>query len=154
MTRERVAAMSCFKVFAGLFSVTLVCCLAVAQTVPVVTQPATSAVPQTTVPPAANATAPATASSADDVGPVQTYHTQINEVNVIFTVLDNNRPPKQVMNFAAETDLPLRVGLLIDASNSIRDRFLFEQQAAIEFLHQIIRPKTDKAFVLAFDEVW
>ena len=58
------------------------------------------------------------------------------------------------MNFSAETDLPLRVGLLIDASNSIRDRFLFEQDAAIEFLHQIIRPKTDKAFVLAFDEVW
>jgi VWFA-related protein len=71
-----------------------------------------------------------------------------------FKILDNNKPPKQIMNFSAETDLPLRVGLLIDASNSIRDRFLFEQDAAIEFLHQIIRPKTDKAFVLAFDEVW
>jgi Ca-activated chloride channel homolog len=58
------------------------------------------------------------------------------------------------MNFEAETDLPLRVGLLIDASNSIRDRFLFEQQAATEFLQQIIRPKSDRAFVLAFDEVW
>jgi len=129
--------------------------------------------PQTTVPPAANATSPGTApSAAKDDGQAQTFHTQINEVNVIFTVLDkhnkfvkdlkqnefkildNNRPPKQVMNFAAETDLPLRVGLLIDASNSIRDRFLFEQQAAIEFLHQIIRPQSDKAFVLAFDEVW
>ena len=51
-------------------------------------------------------------------------------VNVIFTVtdkhgrfikdlkqsdikiLDNNLPPKQVMNFEAETDLPLRVGLV------------------------------------------
>ena len=103
--------------------------------------------------------------------PVQTFQTRSDEVNVIFTVtdkhnkfikdlkenqfkfLDNNKPPKQIMNFSAETDLPLRVGLLIDASNSIRDRFLFEQDAAIEFLHQIIRPKTDKAFVLAFDEV-
>ncbi len=93
-------------------------------------------------------------------------------VNVIFTVtdkhgrfikdlkqsdikiLDNNLPPKQVMNFEAETDLPLRVGLLIDASNSIRDRFLFEQQAATVFLQQIIRPKSDRAFILAFDEVW
>ena len=43
---------------------------------------------------------------------------------------------------------------MIDASNSIRDRFLFEQQAASEFLQQIIRPKSDRAFVLAFDEVW
>ncbi|HZD94173.1 MAG TPA: VWA domain-containing protein, partial [Candidatus Sulfotelmatobacter sp.] len=71
-----------------------------------------------------------------------------------FKILDNNRPPRQILDFSAETDLPLRVGLLIDASNSIRDRFLFEQDAAISFLHQIIRPRTDKAFVLAFDEVW
>jgi VWFA-related protein len=71
-----------------------------------------------------------------------------------FKVLDDARPPKQIMTFESETNLPLRVGLLIDASNSIRDRFLFEQQAAVEFLHQTIRAKTDKAFVLAFDEVW
>ncbi len=113
-----------------------------------------------------------TGHAGDDTLPIQTFHSRSDEVNVIFTVtdkhnkfikdlkenqfkfLDNNRPPRQIMNFSAETDLPLRVGLLIDASNSIRDRFLFEQDAAIEFLHQIIRPKTDKAFVLAFDEVW
>jgi len=46
----------------------------------------------------------------------------------------------------------LRVGLLIDASNSIRDRFKFEQEAAIEFLSQIVR-REDKAFVLEFDSV-
>ncbi len=154
------------KVFALLFAITLVCCCSVAQT----TQPPAPA-------PTANAVAPASATTTsatapDDTLPIQTFRTRSDEVNVIFTVtdkhnkfikdlkenqfkfLDNNRPPKQIMNFSAETDLPLRVGLLIDASNSIRDRFLFEQDAAIEFLHQIIRPKTDKAFVLAFDEVW
>jgi len=47
--------------------------------------------------------------------------------------------------------MPLRVGLLIDASNSVRDRFRFEQEAAIEFLNQVIRLQTDKAFVLGFD---
>ena len=57
------------------------------------------------------------------------------------------------MNFEAETNMPLRVGLLIDASYSISDRFEFEQRAAAEFLRQIIRPATDQAFVLAFDEV-
>src|SRR6185437_16634445 len=70
-----------------------------------------------------------------------------------FKILDNSLPPRQITDFQAETDLPLRVGLLIDASNSIRERFLFEQQAASEFLQQIIRPRTDRAFVLAFDEV-
>jgi len=158
---ERVPDMHFKKVFALLFAFTLVCCCSVAQT----TQPAAPA-------PTANAVAPASAPAPDDTLPIQTFHTRSDEVNVIFTVtdkhnkfikdlkesqfkfLDNNKPPRQIMNFSAETDLPLRVGLLIDASNSIRDRFLFEQDAAIEFLHQIIRPKTDKAFVLAFDEVW
>src|SRR5512146_3052648 len=99
------------------------------------------------------------------------FVSRTDEVNVVFTVtdkhgkfvkdlkqtdfkiLDNDLPPRQVTDFQAETNLPLRVGLLIDASNSIRDRFLFEQQAATEFLYQIIRPKNDMAFVLAFDEV-
>jgi Ca-activated chloride channel homolog len=70
-----------------------------------------------------------------------------------FKILDNNRPPKEIVNFESQTDLPLRVGLLIDASNSNRERFLFEQQATQQFLQEIIRPQSDKAFVLAFDEV-
>ncbi|HET6936853.1 MAG TPA: VWA domain-containing protein [Candidatus Angelobacter sp.] len=121
--------------------------------------------------PASNAVAPGTAMIGSDGAPLQVFRTRTDEVNVIFTVtdkhnhfvkdlrqnqfqiLDNNLPPRQIMNFEAETNLPLRVGLLIDASNSIRDRFLFEQQAASEFLRQIVRPQTDQAFVLAFDEV-
>ena len=39
----------------------------------------------------------------------------------------------------------------MDASNSVRDRFRFEQESAIEFLNQIVRPKSDRAFVIGFD---
>jgi len=92
-----------------------------------------------------------------------------NEVNVVFTVtdkhgkrvtdlkqgdfrvLDDNKPPEAVRAFLAETNLPLQVGLLIDASNSVRDRFKFEQESAIEFLNQTIRPHYDQAFVVGFD---
>lgn len=129
--------------------------------------------PVTGTAPGANAVSPSAKNpTGDDIPTGGTIRSVVDEVNVIFTVtdkhgkfvrdlkqnqfriLDNNLPPKQIKSFESETDLPLRVGLLIDASNSIRDRFLFEQQAAVEFLHQTIRPKTDKAFVLAFDEVW
>jgi VWFA-related protein len=97
-----------------------------------------------------------------------TVKKKVEEVNVIFTVtdkhgrfikdlkkdefsvLDDKRPVEAIRSFAAETNLPLRVGLLVDASNSIRDRFKFEQEAAIEFLSQIIRP-VDQGFVLGFD---
>ncbi|HWX53093.1 MAG TPA: VWA domain-containing protein [Verrucomicrobiae bacterium] len=138
-----------------------------------------SALAQTQPAPASAPSSPAgagqskTGASSDDPKPddqISTTRVIRNEVNLIFTVtdkhgkfikdlqlnqfkvLDNNRPP-QVLKVESQTDLPLRVGLLIDASNSIRDRFLFEQQAAVEFLQQTLRPQTDKAFVIAFDEI-
>jgi Ca-activated chloride channel homolog len=100
---------------------------------------------------------------------VTTLKKQVNEVNVIFTVtdkhgrfvknlkandfrvLDDKQPPANIINFASETNLPLRVGLLIDVSNSIRDRFKFEQEAAVEFLSQIVKPRVDQAFTIGFD---
>jgi Ca-activated chloride channel family protein len=93
----------------------------------------------------------------------------VNEVNVIFTVtdkhghyvkdlkkddfrvVDDSQPAAEIRSFHNETDLPLRVGLLVDASNSVRDRFKFEQESAIEFLNQTVRPKYDRAFVVGFD---
>jgi VWFA-related protein len=68
-------------------------------------------------------------------------------------LLDDGKPPERIEAFESETGLPLRVGLLIDASNSVRDRFRFEQEAAIEFLQQVVRPKSDLAFVIGFDSV-
>jgi Ca-activated chloride channel homolog len=68
-----------------------------------------------------------------------------------FQILDNNRPVLDVRSFHRETNLPLEVGLLVDASNSVRDRFRFEQDSAVEFLNQTVRPKYDKAFVVGFD---
>jgi Ca-activated chloride channel homolog len=68
-----------------------------------------------------------------------------------FRVMDDSKPAAAIEGFSRETNLPLRVGLLIDASNSIRERFTFEQEAAIEFLSSIIRPRSDQAFVLGFD---
>jgi VWFA-related protein len=129
-------------------------------------------------PPAASTATPSDTKATDakqadpndaDQDPVATIKTQVREVNVIFTVtdkhgrfkkdlrqedlqiLDDGKAPEQIRDFRAETDLPLRVGLLVDASNSIRDRFKFEQEAATEFLNSIVRPKQDLAFVIGFD---
>jgi Ca-activated chloride channel family protein len=98
-----------------------------------------------------------------------TIRTNVNEVNLIFTVtdkhgrfiqnlqqrdfalLDNQKAPAQVFNFTQQTNLPLRVGIMIDASTSIRQRFEFEQSAAVQFLQQVVRAQTDLAFVMGFD---
>jgi VWFA-related protein len=65
--------------------------------------------------------------------------------------LSEDNTPQTIQYFSRETDLALRIGLLIDTSNSIRDRLRFEQQAATDFLTDIIRRGKDQAFVEGFD---
>ena len=124
---------------------------------------------QPSVRPEPSSTPAASDASQQSMG---TVRVRTDEVNVVFTVvdkdgrfvrdlkqdqfkiLDNNLPPQRIIDFRAQTDLPLYVGLLIDSSNSIRDRFQFEKDAISEFLYDVIRPKADAAFILAFDEQW
>jgi Ca-activated chloride channel family protein len=92
----------------------------------------------------------------------------VTRVNVLFTVTDKkghfvtdltkddfqvleNKNPQTIMEFAAESNLPLRLAILVDTSNSIRDRFRFIQEAAIEFVNDVVRPEEDKALVVSFD---
>src|SRR6266436_4635466 len=108
-------------------------------------------------------------SSTQEDESVTTIIKTVNEVNVVFTVTDKHgryvkdlkkedfkvvddaKPAEEIRDFKNQTDLPLQVGLLVDASNSVRDRFKFEQESAIEFLNQTIRPRYDSAFIVGFD---
>jgi Ca-activated chloride channel family protein len=107
--------------------------------------------------------------SDGDAGTIPRIRVGTNEVNVVFTVtdkhgkrvtdlkqndfhfVDDSKPATEIRSFHAETNLPLQVGLLIDASSSVRDRFKFEQESAIEFLNQTVRRRYDLAFVVGFD---
>ena len=110
---------------------------------------------------------PAVPSGTDVTAP--TIKVGVNEVNLIFTVtdkhgryipnlqlrdfalLDDQKAPEKVNSFHQQINLPLRVGILIDTSTSIHSRFKFEQQAAQEFLMQILKARSDRAFVMGFD---
>jgi Ca-activated chloride channel family protein len=138
------------------------------------TAPAAPATQQQTAAQAANTpadhgTATDGNSPAGNDDQLTTLRTTTNEVNVVFivtdkrghrvtdlkkndfTIVDDNKAPAEIRSFSAETNLPLQVGLLIDASNSVRDRFKFEQESAIEFLNQTVHPSKDRAFVVGFD---
>jgi len=67
-----------------------------------------------------------------------------------FQVIESKRFQK-IQEFTAESDLPLRIAILVDTSNSIRDRFRFEQQAAVDFINSVIRPRQDKCMIVSFD---
>ena len=131
-------------------------------------QPATSpAQPAAATPAQQPGSQPAVPSGADVSAP--TIKVGVNEVNLIFTVtdkhgryipnlqlhdfalLDDQKAPERVNSFHQQINLPLRVGILIDTSTSIHSRFKFEQQAAQEFLLQILKARSDRAFVMGFD---
>lgn len=92
----------------------------------------------------------------------------VTRVNLLFTVTDKKgrfvtdltrddfivregKRQQKILEFAAETDLPLRLAILIDTSNSVRPRFRFIQEAAIEFINSVVRPHQDKAIIVSFD---
>jgi VWFA-related protein len=93
----------------------------------------------------------------------------VNLVDVLFTVLDrrnklvpglekqdfrilDDNVPQDIRYFSKQSGLPLRIGMLLDTSNSIRDRLKFEQDAADNFLFSVLRRNKDEAFVMTFDD--
>jgi VWFA-related protein len=58
--------------------------------------------------------------------------------------------PQTVKYFAAESNLPLTLGILIDSSGSQQRVLGMEQEVGADFLNQILREK-DLAFVISFD---
>ncbi len=58
--------------------------------------------------------------------------------------------PQTIKYFAAESNLPLTLGILIDTSGSQQRVLPMEQEAGTEFLQQVLRQK-DLAFLINFD---
>jgi Ca-activated chloride channel family protein len=103
--------------------------------------------------------------AADDLSRITV---DVTRVNLLYTVTDKkgrfvsnltrddfeiieNKKQQKILEFTAETDLPLRLAILIDTSNSIRERFRFIQEAAINFVTTVMRPGKDRALVVSFD---
>jgi VWFA-related protein len=90
--------------------------------------------------------------AAEEVGVyfAATHHgksvTDLTESDV--EIEDDNQAPETIRGFRNESQLPLRLGLIIDTSESISDRFGFEQKAAVKFLQTVVTDKDDSAFVI------
>ena len=64
---------------------------------------------------------------------------------------DDERPPQQIVDFVPQSKLPLRLGLLIDVSDSVDRRFSFEKHAAERFVRRVLNKSSDLAFVGGFN---
>ena len=65
--------------------------------------------------------------------------------------LSEDGKPQTITYFARETDLPLRLGLLVDTSLSQRRVLEEERTASYSFLDHLLRVDKDLAFVIHFD---
>ena len=104
----------------------------------------------------------------DLIEPGSTIRIEVSRVPLLFTVTDkknrfitdlerddfqvfDNGKKQAIREFVRESDLPLRIGIILDTSNSVRTRFRFEQEAAIEFVRSVLLEEKDKAFLVTFD---
>ncbi len=111
---------------------------------------------------------PASSATGAEVDEATRIILDVTRVNLLFTVSDKRgrfvtdlsrddfevlerRNEQKILEFSSLSDLPLRLAILIDTSNSVRDRFKFQQEAAIEFINSVMRPEVDKAIVVSFD---
>lgn len=96
-----------------------------------------------------------------------TFRSAADEVAVFFAATDHGKPvsnltlkdvgirddsklPAAVTGFRNQSELPLRLGLVIDTSDSIATRFKFEVDCAARFLQKVVTGPDDLAFVIGF----
>ena len=149
------------------YTISIFCLLVL--TVAAIPQPASAQNPPAAYVASSTSVLPSASSADDPQDSVLTIRKRVDEVNVLFIAtdkhgkfvrnltqddfhfLDDHKPVQSIVAFRRETDLPLKMGLLIDVSGSVRTRFDFEQDAATSFLMHIIRTGFDKAFVMGFN---
>jgi VWFA-related protein len=104
---------------------------------------------------------------ADEEQPTTSLKVNVNVVQLFFNVKDKkgglianltkddfevseDGKPQTIKYFAAESNLPLTLGILIDSSGSQQRVLEMEKEVGGDFLSQILREK-DLAFVISFD---
>ena len=69
-----------------------------------------------------------------------------------FRIFEDDKP-QTIKSFTRDTDLPLSIALLVDASGSIIEQLKFERAAATDFFFNTVKRKKDRAAVIAFDSI-
>src|SRR5437899_8881822 len=110
---------------------------------------------------------PAQSQQPADQNPSETLKVNVNVVQLFFNVKDKHgalipnltkddfeisedSKPQTIKYFAAESNLPLTLGIMIDASGSQRNVIDMEKEVGGAFLKQILTDK-DEAYVMSFD---
>jgi len=86
---------------------------------------------------------------ASDVRGLPVANLKLNDL----TIYDNLKRPGKVLVFQSLRDAPIRVGILLDTSESMEGFISRGQAVSIEYVQRLLRPQTDHAFVEDFGYV-
>jgi VWFA-related protein len=66
------------------------------------------------------------------------------------SLLDNGRPPRRILAFQSLQSSPIRVGILMDTSQSMEKRLSGNRAISIKYAQNLLRQQADQAFVMNF----
>ena len=148
-------------------AITLLACLCLMLSPCFAQQAAAPPKPDNASPAQAPQSQPGQSQPGDDQKPRETLKVNVNVVQLFFNVKDKkgvlipnltkddfaiaeDGKPQTIKYFAAESNLPLTLGILIDSSGSQQRVLDMEKEVGGAFLKQILR-NNDEAFVIGFD---
>jgi VWFA-related protein len=65
-------------------------------------------------------------------------------------LLDKGNPPRRILDFKAEQNLPIRAGILMDSSESMIRNLPIDRAIAIKYAQSLLRQQSDQALVMSF----
>ncbi|MDQ3649656.1 MAG: VWA domain-containing protein [Acidobacteriota bacterium] len=125
---------------------------------------------QTPVRPPASSTTPPVTSNTSPQDVDETNRVTINIVRLPITVIDKkdqpvpgltaedfvifeDKKPQTIQSFNSDFErLPVYVGVLMDTSSSTAGKMKFSQEAAMNFIHTVVRLRKDRVAFVTFDD--
>ena len=71
---------------------------------------------------------------------------RVNELSL----LDNGKPPRKILAYYPLLDVPIRAGILMDTSESMRGDLPADRAIAARYAQQMLRQNSDHAFIMTF----
>jgi VWFA-related protein len=80
-----------------------------------------------------------------------THGLPVNDLKLSeLSLLDKGKPPRKILAFELLRDYPIRVGILVDTSSSMREHLAAIRAISSKYAQSLLRQQTDQALVVDF----
>jgi len=83
---------------------------------------------------------------AEDIRGLPVDDLKLNELSL----LDKGKPPRKILAFELLRNYPIRAGILVDTSSSMREHLAAVREISSKYAQSVLRQQTDQGFVVDF----